>query len=153
MNKFYKLLFLIPIILSGCTSKVIDDKIITQSIDKFNMNIFSKEGNQLFTIQSPYSRYNKEENMFKLKETTIHLFKNNKIEYIINSEESKLSNNNKLIELKGNVKVKTYLQKDYELYANSFTWNIKNSEYFLKGNGNSVDDFSLGKSVYTHKDL
>ncbi len=26
-------------------------------------------------------------------------------------------------------------------------------KYFLKGNGNIVDDFSLGKSVYTHKDL
>ena len=26
-------------------------------------------------------------------------------------------------------------------------------KYFLKGNGNIVDDFSTGKSKYTHKDL
>ncbi len=26
-------------------------------------------------------------------------------------------------------------------------------KYFLKGDGNTVDDFSLGKAIYTHKDL
>ena len=26
-------------------------------------------------------------------------------------------------------------------------------KYFLKGDGNIVDDFSSGKAIYTHKDL
>ena len=26
-------------------------------------------------------------------------------------------------------------------------------KYFLKGSGNTVDDFSSGKAIYTHKDL
>ena len=26
-------------------------------------------------------------------------------------------------------------------------------KYFLKGNGNIVDDFSSGKAIFTHKDL
>ena len=133
MNRFYKLLFLIPLIIIGCRNKDIEDKVFIQSIDSFNMNIYSNEGKKLYRIKSPYSIYNKEKNIFKLKETTINIYKNNEIEYIINSDESKLANNYKLIELNGNVLVK-YHQKDDELYANSFTWNINNSEYLLTGN-------------------
>ena len=40
---------------------------------------------------------------FNLKETTINLFKEDKSKYIITSDKSKISNNNKLIELNGNV--------------------------------------------------
>ena len=133
MNRFYKLLFLIPLIIIGCRNKDIEDKVFIQSIDSFNMNIYSNEGKKLYRIKSPYSIYNKEKNIFQLKETTINIYKSNEIEYIINSDESKLSNNYKLIELNGNVLVK-YHQKDDELYANSFTWNINNSEYLLTGN-------------------
>ena len=133
MNRFYKLLFLIPLIIIGCRNDDIEDKVFIQSIDSFNMNIYSNEGKKLYRIESPYSIYNKEKNIFQLKETTINIYKSNEIEYIINSDESKLANNYKLIELNGNVLVK-YHQKDDELYANSFTWNINNSEYLLTGN-------------------
>tara|TARA_B100001778_G_C18416422_1_gene551306 strand:- start:326 stop:844 length:519 start_codon:yes stop_codon:yes gene_type:complete len=98
------------------------------------MNLFSREGVKLLSIKSPYSNYNKESNTFNLKETTINLFKDNKLEYIINSDKSKLSNNNKLIELNGNVLVKTIIQQDDKLTANSFTWDIQKSEYLLVGN-------------------
>ena len=133
MNKLYISLILIPILTYGCRIRDIDNNIYTQSIDSFTMNIFSSKGNKIFTIKSPFSSYNKENNIFNLKDTTIYLFKDNEPEYIINSDNSKLSNN-KLLELKGNVLLKTLLRENDVIYANSFTWNIDNSEYLLTGN-------------------
>ena len=133
MNKLYISLILIPILTYGCRIKDIDNNIYTQSIDSFTMNIFSSKGNKIFTIKSPFSSYNKKNNIFNLKDTTIYLFKDNEPQYIINSDNSKLSNN-KLLELKGNVLLKTLLRENDVIYANSFTWNIDNSEYLLTGN-------------------
>ncbi len=134
MNKLYKLLFLLPLIIIGCKNKEIEDIYLSQSINTLNMNIFTKEGKKLLSIKSPYSNYDKESNIFNLKETTINLFNENKLEYTIISDTSKLSNNNKLIELNGNVLVKTINQQDNRLTANSFIWDIQNSEYLLMGN-------------------
>ena len=133
MNRLYIIFFLIPIIIIGCKSRDIDEKIISQSINSLNMNIYSSDGIKLLSIKSPYSNYKKAINIFNLKETTIMLFKNNKGEYVITSDNSKLSNNNKLIELNGNVEVKTLIEDD-KLYSNSFIWNIENSEFLLVGN-------------------
>ena len=134
MNKLYRVLMLIPILISGCNTRDLEDDIYSQSIENFNMNIFSSEGKKIFTIKSPYSSYNKEKNIFNLKDTTIYLFKENVTEYIINSDNSKLSKNKKLLELNGNVLLKTLLKDNDVIYANSFTWNINNSEYLLTGN-------------------
>ena len=134
MNKIYKFLFIIPIIIAGCKTTETNEKLISQSIDNLNLNIFSNEGEKLFAIQSPNSTYSKENNTFKLKETTINLYKDNQAEYIISSDKSKLSNNNKLLELNGNVLVKTLIKQGDRLSSNSFTWNILNSEYLLVGN-------------------
>ncbi|MDC3167915.1 LPS export ABC transporter periplasmic protein LptC [Prochlorococcus sp. AH-716-D22] len=150
MNRLYKLLFLIPLIIFGCKNKKIDEKYFTQSINDMNMNIFTKEGDKLLLIKSPYSYYDKATNKFNLKETSIKIFKDNKLEYKINSDKSKLSNNNKLIELNGNVLIKTINQKDNKLTANSFTWNIKSSEYLLVGNvklENSLITLSSNKAI------
>jgi len=134
MNNTYKLLFLILILIIGCKNREVDDKKFTQSINSLYMNIFSDEGKKLLSIKSPYSNYNKQENTFYLKQTTINLFNNNELEYVINSDISKLSNNNKFLELNGNVLVKSFIQKDDKLYANKFTWNIEDSKYILVGN-------------------
>ena len=134
MSRFYKILFIVTIIIAGCKSPESDDKVKFQSIDNMNMNIFSNEGKRLFTIKSPNSSYSKEKNTFNLKKTTINLYKDNKTEYIIISDTSQLSNNNKLLELKGNVLVKTIFQQGDKLFANRFKWNILNSEYLLIGN-------------------
>ncbi len=150
MNSLYKLLLLFPIIIFGCKNNNIDEKYISQSINNLNMNIFSKDGEKLLSIRSPYSKYDKERNTFNLKETTINLFNNNKLEYIINSDKSKLSNNNKLIELNGNILVKTIIQQDDKLTANSFIWNIQNSEYLLIGNvklKNNLVTLSSNKAI------
>lgn len=150
MNRLYKLLLLLPLIIIGCKNKEIDDKYLSQSINTFNMNIFSKEGKKLISIKSPYSNYNKEKNSFYLKETTINLFKDNNLEYIINSDNAKLSNNNKLLELDGNVLVKSIIQQGDKLTTNNFIWNIQNSEYLLIGNvkfENSLVTLSSNKAI------
>ena len=54
--------------------------------------------------------------------------------YIIKSDESILSNNNKLLRLKGNVKLKILEQVEDFLYADNFIWNIKDDNYLLEGN-------------------
>ena len=134
MNKLYVLLFLIPITILGCKSLENDSQIINQSINTLNMNIFSNEGKKLLSIKSPYSNYDKDKNIFNLKETKIYLFKDNKSKYIITSEISKLSNNNKLLELKGDVIIKTHIKEEGKIHTNSFIWNIENSEFLLLGN-------------------
>ena len=150
MNSFYKLFFIIPLLILGCRNKNIDEKYLSQSINDMNMNIFDRDGEKLLLIKSPYSKYDKETNKFNLKETTIKIFKDNKLEYIINSNKSKLSNNNKLIELNGNVLVQTINQQDDKLTANTFSWNIQNSEYLLVGNvklENNLVTLSSNKAI------
>ena len=134
MIKLYNLLLLIPIIILGCKTREINEKEISQSINTLYMNIYSNDGNKLLSIKSPYSNYDIQKNSFNLKETTIKLFNDNKSEYIITSDNSKLSNNNKLIELNGNVIIKSINRKEDNLYSNSFIWDIKNSEFLLVGN-------------------
>ena len=150
MNRWYKLFLILPLIIIGCKNKEIDENYLSQSINTLNMNIFSKEGEKLISIKSPYSNYDKERNTFDLKETTINLFKDNNLEYIVNSDKSKLSNNNKLVELDGNVLIKTIVQQSDKLTANSFTWNIENSEYLLIGNvkfENSLITLTSNKAI------
>ena len=134
MNRFYKLLFFISVIIVGCKSREIDNNTISQSINSLYMNIFSNEGKKLLSIKSPYSNYDNQKNTFNLKETTIKLFNDNENEYIITSDKSKLSNNNKLVELNGNVLIKSLIKKEDKLYSNNFIWNIEKSEFLLVGN-------------------
>ena len=75
MNKLYIVLILIQILISGCKTKDLPESKYSQSIDNFNMNIYSSEGKKIFTIESPYSRYDKQNNTFNLRKTIIYLFK------------------------------------------------------------------------------
>jgi len=71
---------------------------------------------------------------FKLKKPIINIFNGEETKYIISSEESSLSDNNKLLKLKGNVKLNTLKKDGDNLYAENFTWNIENTNYLLEGN-------------------
>ena len=133
MNKFYKILILVPYLILGCKYKPIDEKILLQRIDSLDMNIYSSQGEKIYTIKSPESNYDRDSNTFNLKETTINLYNDEKIKYIINSDQSILSNNNKIIELIGNVKLITFDQDDDTLIAKNFKWNIDDSNYLLTG--------------------
>ena len=134
MNNLCKVFTLLSILVYGCKIDKRIDKEIIQQIDKFNMIVYTNDGNKLYSIKSPYSSYNKGNNSFSLIDTTIHLFKDNKAEYIINSDISKLSNNNKILELNGNILIKALLHQGDKLSATNFIWNINNSEYLLTGN-------------------
>ena len=134
MTNIYRLIIFIPLVILGCTPNVIEEKKVIQKINSLDMNIFSKEGEKIYSITSPDSSYNIVKLEFELKEPTINIFKGEEIKYIISSEKSTLSENNKLLKLKGNVMLKTLKQDKEILYADNFIWEIEETNYLLEGN-------------------
>ncbi len=134
MIKIYRLIIFLPFIILGCAPNVIKENKVIQKIDSLDMNIFSKSGDKIYSITSPNSIYNINELKFKFKKPTINIFKGEETKYIISSDDSTLSKNNKLLKLKGNVKLKTLKQDEDFLYADNFIWNIEKSSYLLEGN-------------------
>ena len=118
----------------GCAPNVIDENKVIQKIESLDMTIFSKSGDKIYSITSPNSSYDNNELKFELKKPIINIFNGEETKYIISSEESTLSDNNKLLKLKGNVKLKTLKNKADFLYADNFIWNIENTNYLLEGN-------------------
>jgi len=118
----------------GCAPNVFDENKVKQNIDSLDMTIFSNSGDKIYSIISPNSSYDKIELKFKFKKPIINILNGEETKYIISSEESLLSNNNKLLELKGNVKLKILKKDDDILYADNFIWNIENTNYHLEGN-------------------
>jgi len=118
----------------GCAPTVIDKNKVIQKIDSFDMTIFSKSGNKIYSITSLNSSYDNVELKFNLKKPIINILNGEETKYIISSEESSLSENNKLLKLKGNVKLKTLKKDGDNLYADYFTWNIESTNYLLEGN-------------------
>ena len=133
MNKIYRLILILQVFLLGCTPSVIKEKKIKKKINSLDLNIFTKTGDKKYSIKSPYSIYDNIKNKFQFKKTTINIFNDGKTKYVINSDESTLSNNNKIVELKGNVKLKTIDQNDDYLNADYFIWNIDEAKYLLTG--------------------
>ena len=118
----------------GCAPAVIYENKVIQKIDSLDMTIFSKRGNKLYSITSPNSSYDNIKLIFELKKPIINILNGDETKYIISAEESTLSNNNKLLKLKGNVKLKTLKKDEDFLYADNFIWNIENTNYLLEGN-------------------
>ena len=118
----------------SCAPNVIDENKVKQKIDSLDMTIFSKSGDKIYSITSPNSNYDNIELKFELKKPIIRILNGEETKYIISSEESSLSDNNKLLKLKGDVKLKTLKKNGYILYADNFIWNIKNTNYLLEGN-------------------
>ena len=134
MSNIYRLLIFLPLFMLGCAPNVIDENKVIQKIESLNMTIFSKSGDKIYSITSPNSSYDNIELQFELKKPIINILNEEETKYIISSEESTLSDNNKLLKLKGNVKLKT-LKKDGDfLYADNLIWNIENNNYLLEGN-------------------
>ena len=133
MNKIYRLIIILPLVILGCTSNVNKENKITKKINSLDLNIFTKNGDKKYSISSPYSFYDNLEDKFHFKKTTINIFYEGSTKYIINSDESTLSDNNKLVELKGNVKLKVISQDEDYLYADNFIWNVYEKFYLLTG--------------------
>ena len=118
----------------GCAPNVINKNKVIQKIDSLDMTIFSKSGDKIYSITSPNSSYDNIELKFELKKPIINILNGNETKYIISSEESTLSDNNKLLKMKGNVKLKTLKKNEDILNADNFIWNIENTNYLLEGN-------------------
>ena len=134
MSKIFTLIIFLPVFVLGCKSKVIEENKFTQRINSLDMNIFSMKGEKIYSITSPYSSFDKNNLKFKSKNTNINIFKGEEIKYIINSDESTLSENNQLLKLTGNVKLKIFKRDEDILYADNFIWNIEETKYLLEGN-------------------
>ena len=134
MNNLYKLILIFPIFIIGCAPNIIEKKDFTKEINNLDLNIFSENGEKKYTITSPHSIYDNFQNKFKFQKTTVNIFQDDKIKYIIKSDESSLSRSNKILELKGNVNLKTINQDGDFLFADNFIWNIDESNYLLLGN-------------------
>ena len=134
MSKIYRLIIFLPLFLLGCAPNVIDEDKVIQKIESLDMTIFSKSGDKAYSITSPNSSYDNIELEFQLKNPIIYILNGEVTKYIISSEESTLSDNNKLLRLKGNVKLKTIKKSGDFLYADNFIWNIENTNYLLEGN-------------------
>ena len=134
MNNIYRIIIFFPILILGCNTNVIEENIVNQKIARLDMDIFSNRGEKIYSITSPYSSFDKNKQKFQLKKTIINIFNGEETKYIIKSDESTLSDNNKLLELKGNVKLKTIRQDEDILYADNFIWNIDETNYLLRGN-------------------
>ena len=106
MSNIYRLIIFLPLFMLGCAPTVIDENKVIQKIDSLDMTIFSKSGDKIYSITSPKSSYDIGELKFELKNPSINIYKGEETKYIISSEESTLSENNKLLNLKGNVKLK-----------------------------------------------
>ena len=118
----------------GCATNVINENKVIQKIESLDMTIFSKSGDKIYSITSPNSSYDNIELEFKLKKPIINILNGEETKYIISSEKSTLSDNNKLLKMKGNVKLKTLKKNEDILNADNFIWNIENTNYLLEGN-------------------
>jgi len=134
MNNIYRLIIFLPIVILGCTPNVIEENKVIQKIESLNMNIFSKKGDKIYSITSPNSKYDKVQLKFNLKRTTINIFEGDDIKYIINSDSSTISDNNKIVELNGNVELINQNDNNDILYGDNLIWNVDESNYELKGN-------------------
>ena len=134
MSNIYRLIIFLPLFILGCAPNVIEENKLVQKINSLDMDIFSRNGDKIYSIESPDSSYNNRKLKFDFKKPTINIFKGEETRYIIISEESTLSDNNKLLIMKGNVKLKTLNQDEDFLYADYFVWNIEETKYLLEGN-------------------
>ena len=98
------------------------------------MNIFSKKGDKIYSITSPDVNFNNSKLIFEFKKPTINIFEDEETKYIIIADESTLSENNKLLKLKGKVELRNIKQGEDFLYADNFIWNIEETKYLLEGN-------------------
>tara|TARA_B100000886_G_C20280830_1_gene431096 strand:+ start:152 stop:778 length:627 start_codon:yes stop_codon:yes gene_type:complete len=135
MINIYSFVILLAFAVIGCSPNKIEENKAIQKIDSLDMNIFSKKGEIIYSMTSPNSIYNKIKLNYESEKPIINIFNGEEIKYIISSNESILSDNNKLLKLKGNVKLKTLNQDEEFIDADNFVWNLKeNNNYLLEGN-------------------
>ena len=134
MNNINIFKIFLPLVILGCSPNIVEENRVIQKINSLDMNVFSKKGDKIYSIFSPDSKFDKIKLVFNLKRTTINIFNGEDIEYIINADSSRLLDRNKIAELNGNVKIRSFNQNNDNLYGDNLTWHINESKYELFGN-------------------
>ena len=134
MNNINILKFFLPFVLLGCASNVLEESRVIQKINSLDMNVFSKTGEKIYSITSPDSKFDKIKLVFNLKKTTINIFNGEDIKYIIDADSSRLLDKNKIVELNGNVKIRSFNQNNDYLYGDNLEWIVNKSRFELFGN-------------------
>ena len=65
---------------------------------------------------------------------SINIYNDEDIKYLVEADSSRLFDKNKIVELNGNVKLRSFNQNNDYLYGDNLTWNINESKYELIGN-------------------
>ena len=134
MNKIFCLFCIFSsFFISSCNvnTKKVDKSILI--IEDFNLNHYSKNGNKLYMLDTPYSVFNQTDQTYLLNKTNIKFFEKDIVKYNVNSDSAKLLNN-KFIELKGNIEINDFNIDKTIIRSNKLFWNINNSEFILEGN-------------------
>ena len=116
MNNINIIKIFLPFVILGCAPNVVEENRVIQKINSLDMNVFSKKGDKIYSITSPDSNFDKIKLVFNLKKTTINIFNGKDIKYIVDADSSRLLDKNKIIELKGNVKIRSFPPVPVMLY-------------------------------------
>ena len=155
MNRiFYLICILSTFFISSCniSTKKINKSVLI--IDDFNLNHYSKNGTKVYMLETPYSVFNQTDNSYLLKKTNIKFFDKDDVKYNVNSDSAKLQNN-KFLELKGNVEINDFNNNKTIIKSNNLYWNIDKSEFILEGNVllvNNIIKLSSNKASFDKKE-
>ena len=155
MNRFFYLIFIVSsFFISSCnvSTKKVDNSLLI--IEKFNLNHYSKNGNKIYTLDTPYSVFNKTDQSYLLNKTNIEFFDKQTVKYKINSDSAKLLNN-KFLELKGNVEINDFNDDKTIVRSKNLFWDIDKSEFILEGNVslvNNIINLTSSKAIFDKKD-
>ncbi len=155
MNRvFYLICILSSFLIYGCdiNTRKVDKSILI--IEEFNLNHYSKNGNKLYMLDSPYSVFNQTDQSYLLNKTNIKFFDKENVKYNVNSDSAKLLNN-KFLELKGNVEINDYNNNKSIIKSNNLFWDIDKTEFILEGNVslvNNIINLNSSKALFDKKE-
>ncbi len=155
MNKILYLIFIIfSLFISSCNVSTKKPNKSVLIIEDFNLNHYSKNGNKLYMLDTPYSVFNQTDQSYLLNKTNIKFFDKENVKYNVNSDSAKLLNN-KILELKGNVEIYDFNNNKTIIKSNNLFWDIDKSEFILEGDVslvNNIINLNSSKALFDKKD-
>ena len=124
---------LLVIFIFGCKSKTKVSDEVNLSIEKFNLISLDNNGKKIYSINSPYSKYDNIYQTYILNNAKITFYENDKEIYTVSAKDAKLLSNEKII-LKGDVLINDLSEDKTNINASLFSWDLNNSDFILEGN-------------------
>ena len=155
MNRIFCLIFIVSsLFISSCNFSTKKTNKSVLIIEDFNLKHYSKNGNKLYMLETPYSVLNQTDQSYLLNKTNIKFFDQENVKYNVNSDSAKLLNN-KFLELKGNVEINDFNNNKTIIKSNNLFWDIDKSEFILEGEVslvNNIINLSSSKALFDKKD-